>query len=1494
VAGIITLSPGHDASYPWRQIGTAAEPGQTARKPTDYYLSPAEKGGEPPGQWRGGGLAELGFRDGQLIDRAAFERLYGQFLDPRDSSGRARLGRQPQRFRSADEIYAILAALEPEATAERRAELLTEARSQVRTPVQYFDATFSVSKSITLLHASALARAARAADQGDAEAAAYWQQAAADIWTAIQAGNAAALDYLQREAGYTRSGYHGRQAGGITAGRWEDAHGFVVGSFAQHTSRDGDPQLHIHNLILNRVVRERDGDWRTLDSRALYEHRGAAAAVAAHVTESALSRALGTGWTRRADGHGREVTGVSQRLMAMFSSRRQTIGELTARLAAEFRSQHGYAPDARALGKLRQWANHASRAAKVGEPLDVAAEARRWAAQARAGEAGALEPVLAAVSGRRGPDSAAPEPPAGLSAEQERELMALALARVQEARPTWRKADLIRHLGELLPEDVACVTGAEAAQLLPRLADQVLAGGAGQEVLSLEAPEWPRVPDTLRRADGRSMYQPHGATRYATLAQLTLEERLTVQAQELGAPRVVPELAARLLGADQAHLEAQLHPAAQPAADAQPTGSGLRLDQAAAAYLAVTSDRRAEILVGPAGSGKTRAAGQVARLWRAAGLGEVHGLTTSQAARNVLHGAGVRLADNTTMFLRRLAAQGPDMVKPGTLLLLDEASMMSMSDLAAIMSLAAARGCRVLITGDHEQLAAVQGGGGMMMLARQLGYVQLSEPVRFRQEWERDATLRLRAGDASVLAVYDEQGRLRGGDTEEATDLACQGWLADYLAGKDALLLARTEEQARELSRRVRDDLLHYGVVEDGPQIWLRAGAVASTGDLITARRNNRRITAGEPGRWLTNRDVLRMEGTMGRSVMVRRLAGRDQHTGQPVWSLRFEVPRAYLLRHGDLGYATTIYAAQGRTVDAGHLLVDGTGDRQGLYVGMSRGREANFAYCVTGPRAADPASGSTPAPELGRARRSALQRAGVAPRERPSAQPKEGEEPRHPVSVLTEVLGRDGAVLSATETLHSELSDADHLGVLSSIWYDLSHREQAARFEQLLRASLALSDAESALADPASTWLWRTLREAEAAGMDTGDVLRSAIGMRSLDGAEHIARVIDARIRRMTAHAVPQARWPWEQQIPKTADPEISRFLAGLAQAMRDRVTRIGEHVAQTRPAWAIRALGEPPEDLAHLAEWTGRAAQLGAYREIYAYESPTDAIGPEPGRVSPDARADWHAAFASLGRVDGIDLRGCSDSQLRLRRGTYQQETSWAPPYVAEELRLARLQLRTAYENVIREERESRAATDPGTAARHEQLVAAWRDMHATALRITADLAQAQETRRQWETLTRPTRQVALAADQELRRRHPGRGLDPLESAEPGRRPPVSAPGDGEQGTLSPTRQTSPSAAPGATGVAVSAWGAIVERIGLISQKSCAAQVQLDELREMRIPGEDTVAPDMGPAWTIFPSRDRDAIVQSARPDILPAIEIQRRADARFSTAAAEAQHG
>ena len=1512
MAGIITIAKGHDASYPWKQIG-AAEPGKparNARKGLGYYLSPAEKGGEPPGTWTGKGGAELGLRHGETVDRQVFERLYGRHLDPRDPSGETRLGRAPGQYKTVEAIHAAMLAAEPEATAERRAELLIEAKAQARTPDLYWDATFSVSKSISLFHASALANAAAAAHQGDLESVQAWEEVADGIWDAIMEGNAAALDYLQREAGQTRAGYH-------PGGRWEDAREWVIASFRQHTSRDGDPQLHVHNLILHKVRRESDGQWRALDSMSLYRHRPAASAIAALAAENALTRRFGIRWVPRADGHGREIVGVDQALMDMFSSRRRSIGPLTARLAQAFEAQFGRAPDARALASLRQWANHATRRGKDTDPLDLAALVRQWSAQARASEAGALEPVAPAVMATGAPSSPA-EPDsqpaqaqahaAPLTEAQAHRLISEAVAEVQTAQSTWTEADLIRHLGERLPEHVGAMSAPDAAALLPALARQALA----TEAVALSAPEWPRVPDCLRRASGESLYTPHGATRYATSAQLTLEERLLGHAQENGAPCLQPVVAARLLGADLAHVEAQLQ-AQTPTQELflERAASGLRLDQAAAAYVVLTSSRRAEVLVGPAGSGKTWAVAELARIWRDAGMGEVIGLTTSQTARNVLAEAGLARAYNTAQFLGHLRdrreARGPLPVSRGALLVLDEASMMSLPDMAAILALARAHDCKVVVIGDHEQLAAVEGAGAMMLLARSQGYVQLAEPQRFTHAWERDATLRLRAGDVTVLAEYEQHGRLRGGTAEQAAEQAYRGWLADYLDGKDTLLVARTEDQARELSRRARDDLIRYGVVSADLTVRLAQGEQASTGDLVMARRNTRAVQTGNPSRDLANRDILQITSITsgGPRAEIRRLTGHDPDTGQACWSAPFQVPKRYLATHATLAYATTQHSAQGRTVGTAHVLVDGLGDRQGLYVAMSRGRDANHAYCITDySRAADIREGSRPAPELDRAKRLSRERAGLPPWE-PARD--DGRLPvLDPVTVLAGVLTRDGSELSATETLQQELSRADHLGVLGGIWDDVTRRVQAAKFEHALRGALPADLADQALDDPACTWLWRSLREAEAAGLDGGQVLRRAVAARTMTGARDVARVLDSRVRHMLDGVQTQPFRPWIQRIPSTGSADLDRYLHELGQAMDDRIRRLGEHTAATQPLWARQVLGPVPSDPLGRLGWEQRAAVVAAYRERYGYAHPADPIGPVPAKTSPEARAAWHAAMNALGSVDGIELRGCTDGELWLRRGTYERETAWAPPHVAEELRLMRIAERDAHVNAIRAEHELRAAHDERTAGRHRQFARIWHALEAKAAAEASMFTAAQETRRQWEIVTEPTRRIALAADLELRRRHPGRQIPAL------RPHPAEAEGITYPASLGPTaevpagtlltldgserpvtdtdhrlarnertvsdqRDADGRRALGLTPQA--AYDEIPEQVLRIRQNPAIAQAKLDDLARTPLPGTSEDDPSPGLAWPVAMIRERDAILQPPRPDVVPSTRLLER---------------
>src|SRR5215831_2532349 len=155
---------------------------------------------------------------------------------------------------------------------------------------------------------------------------------------------------------------------------------------------------------------------------------------------------------------------------------------------------------------------------------------------------------------------------------------------------------------------------------------------------------------------------------------------------------------------------------------------GLREDQAAAALAVLTDGKRVSVINAPAGSGKTRVLTELTRAWESAGLGRVVGITPSQSARNTL-AAGIAESYNSAQFLGHLpgqrGARGPVAIGPGTLLSVDEASMINGPDLADLISLAAASGAKVILAGDIGQLQAVENGGGMALLADQLGYVQL-------------------------------------------------------------------------------------------------------------------------------------------------------------------------------------------------------------------------------------------------------------------------------------------------------------------------------------------------------------------------------------------------------------------------------------------------------------------------------------------------------------------------------------------------------------------------------------------------------------------------------------------------------------------------------------------------------------------------------------------------------------------------------------------------
>src|SRR5215204_3041354 len=158
-------------------------------EPTNYYAE-ASKHGEPPGLWWGEGTAALGLQG--EVDHDVMEMVYGGLAHP--GTGET-LGSRPRQFAPYQERLAAKLAAEPDATPERRRELEFEAAKSHRKAVHYFDLTFSPPKSWSVLHA-AYERAGRTDD-------------AAKLWESWLEGVGAGLNYIQREAGYSRAGYHG-------------------------------------------------------------------------------------------------------------------------------------------------------------------------------------------------------------------------------------------------------------------------------------------------------------------------------------------------------------------------------------------------------------------------------------------------------------------------------------------------------------------------------------------------------------------------------------------------------------------------------------------------------------------------------------------------------------------------------------------------------------------------------------------------------------------------------------------------------------------------------------------------------------------------------------------------------------------------------------------------------------------------------------------------------------------------------------------------------------------------------------------------------------------------------------------------------------------------------------------------------------------------------------------------------------------------------------
>jgi TrwC relaxase len=334
-----------------------------------------------------------------VVERKPYKAVYEQ-IDPQTG---AKLGRPRGSYAKYTDHLARLTAAEPHATAERLIELERQAAQATRQPAAYTDVTISFSKSISVRHASMRENVRRARLASDAHAEVHWTEQEEKFQADVHRANRAALMYAQRWAGVTRTGYYGTRIDGQEPGRFEEA-GLIVTSWLQGTSRDGDPQDHIHNQIARITRTMSDGKWRAHDTASLSAVVGALQAVAAAAVECELTRVFGVAWVARADGRGNEIRGITRAQMHACSTRTVQVREKARELAQAWERRHGRAPNSRELLCIAQNATLQSRQSKHAGELGWDALAERWDATI-GGELAAIAPT---VSNAANPDRKPP------------------------------------------------------------------------------------------------------------------------------------------------------------------------------------------------------------------------------------------------------------------------------------------------------------------------------------------------------------------------------------------------------------------------------------------------------------------------------------------------------------------------------------------------------------------------------------------------------------------------------------------------------------------------------------------------------------------------------------------------------------------------------------------------------------------------------------------------------------------------------------------------------------------------------------------------------------------------------------------------------------------------------------------------------------------------------------------------------------------------------
>ncbi|NNN22443.1 MAG: relaxase domain-containing protein [Acidimicrobiales bacterium] len=1123
----------------YRYLMDSVAVGDGAPERTNNLARYYTESGTPPGIFLGGGLADIdggkGVEIGSQVSEEHLKRMLADCTDPISGSPIGSIPRAPAGG----------------------------------VPVAGFDLTFSPSKSVSVAWALA--------DEGTKALIYECHRRAIDF----------VLAYGEKHVFHSRSG-----SNGIIE---EDVTGVIAASFTHFTSRSDDPQLHDHVVIWNRARSKSDGNWRTLDSRAIFRATTTLSELHQGVLSDYLTEALGVGWESRKRRHSPrpryEILGVSEALMDEFSNRAAQISAHKNELIDQFVRAHGRQPTVVEEIHLRQVSTLATRETK--SHLSLSVLAAKWSIRAEKHIDGSQYAWLTNLRNRNDlPLLRADD----LASEILNDAARSVVESVSQYHSTFTRMNLLAEAHRVL-HGVRFVDPEHRVAVAETICDL-----AASNSLCLNGAQLHHIPERYLNLNSSSRFISSTCARYTTEALLDAETRLLESGRDNSGPSVK---ISNLVELTERNLDGKNY--------------RLSFDQALAVENIAASNRVVDVLVGPAGTGKSTTMAGLLAVWeKEYGKGSVIGLAPSSAAAEVLATELGIETENTAKWLaewrkvpslfskrekiiasiqrqsypkssgaKKLSSQLRDvdkqiserLLKLGQLIIVDEASLAGTFALDELVSAAKKVHAKVLLVGDWAQLSPVEAGGAFSLLVKDRGDLvpELNDIRRFESSWEKTASTQLRIGDVSSIEAYDLHGRIAEGTREELLDAIYQAWKTDRDSGKTSLMIAGDALTVSELNRRARADQVSGGrVSEEG--LKLGNGNIAGVGDEVVTRQNNRLLNAGKS--YVKNGDRWKVTAVNDDGSMAVQGKG-----------IEVVLPRDYVKESVELDYASTAHRAQGRTVDTSHSLVSPTTTREVLYVAATRGKQSNNIYVDTSfdPDPATSHSGMTPAQNY---------------RE-----------------VLTQVLRNEGRDVSATETIASYQVEYESLKALLSEYLTLASVAQAERFNVVLETLNLRSDQLDEIRESeAFGALLSAIREAEAYGFELDSDLPKLVNSRPIDSAENLAALLHGRVDNWV-DTVGSSRKKQPRfivgLIPRALniiDPDMKQALAERERAIEICAIELAEKAINDNEKW-VSELGLPANFQSVKEVWMATISTIAAYRDYWNLGDHPSPIGSEEG---------------------------------------------------------------------------------------------------------------------------------------------------------------------------------------------------------------------------------------------------------------------------------------